>query len=80
LYEAAAPSAALSATPSAVASRTPQGILCILAGMLLFAGQDAMMKQLIGPYTVWQLIGIRAVITATLMVPAILMLGGNTGS
>lgn len=64
-------------TTSAVASHTPQGILCILAGMVLFAGQDAMMKLLIGPYTVWQLIGVRAVITAFILIPAILMLGGE---
>lgn len=64
-------------TTSAVVSHTPQGILCILAGMVLFAGQDAMMKLLIGPYTVWQLIGVRAVITAFILIPAILMLGGE---
>lgn len=65
------------AATSVTVSRTPHGILCILAGMCLFAGQDAMMKHLIGPYTVWQLIGIRAVITAMIMVPAILLLGGQ---
>jgi drug/metabolite transporter (DMT)-like permease len=62
---------------SAAASGTPQGILCILTGMLLFAGQDAMMKLLIGPYTVWQLIGIRAVVTAIILIPTILILGGE---
>ena len=55
-------------TSSAVVSRTPQGILCILTGMVLFAGQDAMMKLLIGPYTVWLLIGVRAVITAIILI------------
>ena len=62
---------------SAVVSRTPQGILCILTGMVLFAGQDAMMKLLIGPYTVWLLIGVRAVITGIILIPLILILGGE---
>ncbi len=35
------------------------------------------MKLLIGPYTVWQLIGIRAVVTASILIPAILILGGE---
>ena len=64
-------------TATAAASRTPQGILCILTGMVLFAGQDAMMKLLIGPYTVWQLIGVRAVVTAVILIPTILLLGGE---
>lgn len=64
-------------TVSAVANRTPQGILCILTGMVLFAAQDAMMKLLIGPYTVWLLIGVRAVITAAILIPVILILGGE---
>ena len=35
------------------------------------------MKLLIGPYTVWQLISVRAVITAAILIPVILMLGGE---
>ncbi|MDX1400753.1 MAG: DMT family transporter [Kiloniellales bacterium] len=62
---------------STMASRTPQGILCILTGMVLFAGQDALMKLLIGHYTVWQLIGVRAAITAAILIPVILILGGE---
>ena len=30
-------------------SRNLAGIVCVLAGMLLFVGQDAMMKGLLGP-------------------------------
>ena len=45
--------------------------------MVLFAVQDAMMKLLIGPYTVWLLIGVRAVITAAILIPVILILGGE---
>ena len=64
-------------TTAALTTDTPQGIFCILTGMILFAGQDAMMKLLIGTYTVWQLIGIRALVTAIILVPAILMLRGE---
>lgn len=64
-------------TPSALANDTPQGILCILAGMILFAAQDATMKLLIETYTVWQLIGVRGLVTAAILVPAILILGGE---
>ena len=35
------------------------------------------MKSLIGPYTVWLLIGVRAVITAAILIPVILILGGE---
>ena len=35
------------------------------------------MKSLIGPYTVWQLIAIRAVVTAIILIPVMLMLGGG---
>jgi drug/metabolite transporter (DMT)-like permease len=45
--------------------------------MVLFAAQDAMMKLLIGPYTVWMLIGVRAVIAACILIPVILLLGGE---
>lgn len=62
---------------SAPATDTPQGILCILMGMILFAVQDAMMKLLIGTFTVWELIGVRGMIAAAILIPAILILGGE---
>lgn len=43
--------------------------------MLLFVLQDAMMKALLGDFTVWMLISARAVVTVLVMVPLILWLG-----
>jgi len=62
-------------TASAHATRTPHGIACIGIGMMLFVIQDGFMKELLGPYTVWQLIFIRSVLTAAVMIPAILIIG-----
>ena len=62
---------------SPAASRTGHGIACVLVGMLLFALQDAMMKELLGPFTVWQLISVRAVITLLTLVPILMVLGGE---
>lgn len=58
-------------------SRTGHGIACMLAGMMLFAIQDAMMKEMLGPFTVWQLIMARAVISFLALLPIIVMLGGE---
>ena len=59
-----------------VPSRTLHGIGCILLGMCLFAGQDAMMKSLLGAYPVWVLMFVRSCIAVTVLVPLILALGG----
>lgn len=56
-------------------ARSIEGVLCIVVGMLLFVGQDAMMKYLLGPYPVWMLIFIRSVITLLVLTPVILHLG-----
>ncbi len=56
-------------------SRALAGILSIEVGMLFFVGQDALMKALLGDFTVWMLIVARAVVTVTLLVPTILILG-----
>ena len=37
-------------------SRTFQGITCVLAGMVLFVGQDLLMKDMLTYYPVWMLI------------------------
>ncbi|MBT4890360.1 MAG: EamA family transporter, partial [Rhodospirillales bacterium] len=44
-------------------------------GMVFFVMQDAMMKTLLGPFTVWQLICIRSLLTAFVLIPAIVLLG-----
>ena len=56
-------------------SRTPQGIVAILLGMMLFVVQDAMMKSLLGNFSIWSLLLVRAVICSLVMVPLILYLG-----
>lgn len=54
---------------------TLQGIVCIGLGMIFFVIQDTMMKSLLGPFTVWQLICIRSLLTSLVLIPAILILG-----
>ena len=62
-------------TAEAPASRTPQGIAAILLGMLLFVFQDAMMKSLLGDFSIWPLLLVRAVVCSLVMAPLILYLG-----
>ncbi len=57
-------------------SRTAHGIGCILLGMCLFAGQDAMMKSLLQVYPIWMLMFVRSCVTLLVLVPLILALGG----
>ncbi|MFT5664849.1 MAG: hypothetical protein ACI9JR_002254, partial [Gammaproteobacteria bacterium] len=47
------------------------GIICIVVGMVFFVMQDAMMKTMLGPFTVWQLIGIRSLVSAIVLIPTI---------
>ena len=54
---------------------TPEGILCIGLGMALFVMQDAMMKTMLGPYSVWQLIVARSLLTSLVLIPAIVVMG-----
>lgn len=60
-----------------VPSRTLHGIGCILLGMCLFAGQDAMMKLLLGAYPLWVLMFVRSCAAVLVLVPLILVLGGS---
>jgi drug/metabolite transporter (DMT)-like permease len=56
-------------------SRALQGIVCVEVGMLFFVVQDAMMKTMLGEFTVWTLIFARSVITVLVLTPLILSLG-----
>lgn len=62
-----------SSTPNP--ARSIEGVLCIVVSMLLFVGQDMMMKYLLGPYPVWMLIFTRSVVTLLVLTPIILHLG-----
>ena len=58
-------------------SRDFAGIACVLIGMVFFVGQDALMKALLGPYTVWLLMAVRGAVAVLVLVPLILILGGR---
>lgn len=57
-------------------SRAAHGIGCVLFGMCLFAGQDALMKSLLLTYPIWMLMFVRSCATILVLVPLILALGG----
>lgn len=63
------------AQPIAPSSRPLLGVVCIQTGMLFFVCQDALMKSLIGEFTIWMLIVARALIAACVLIPAIAILG-----
>ncbi|GAB4299895.1 MAG: DMT family transporter [Roseovarius sp.] len=56
-------------------SRTAHGIGCVIVGMLFFVGQDVLMKTLLGNWTIWVLMSVRACMAVIVLVPLILMLG-----
>jgi drug/metabolite transporter (DMT)-like permease len=56
-------------------SRTLQGITCVLAGMVLFVGQDVLMKGMLTHYPVWMLIFSRSVVALITLLPLVLWLG-----
>lgn len=58
-------------------SRDLAGVLCVLVGMTFFVGQDALMKTLLGPYTIWVLMAVRGCAAIIVLVPLILFLGGK---
>ncbi len=45
--------------------------------MVFFVGQDALMKALLGPYTIWLLMAVRGAVAVLVLVPLILMLRGQ---
>ena len=63
--------------PRAVAApnRAVTGIICVLAGMLFFVGQDVLMKMLLGPFTIWTLMAVRGLMAMAILVPIMLVLG-----
>jgi drug/metabolite transporter (DMT)-like permease len=56
-------------------SRTLQGIACVMGGMVLFVGQDLLMKGMLTVYPVWMLIFIRSIAALFTLLPLILWLG-----
>ena len=50
-------------------SRDLAGIACVVIGMVFFVGQDALMKALLGPYTIWLLMAVRGAVAALVLVP-----------
>lgn len=56
-------------------SRTLQGIACVLAGMLLFVGQDVLMKGMLTFYPVWMLIFVRSIVALMTLLPLVIWLG-----
>ncbi|WP_439119483.1 DMT family transporter [Marivita sp.] len=56
-------------------SRTLQGIVCVVAGMVLFVGQDLLMKGMLTIYPVWMLIFVRSVVALLTLLPLVLWLG-----
>ena len=63
--------------PPSAGSRDMAGIACVLIGMLLFVGQDALMKDLLGTHTIWLLMAVRGLVAVLVMIPVILILGGQ---
>lgn len=58
-----------------VPSRTRHGIGCVLLGMTLFVGQDAMMKSLLAAHPLWILMFVRSCVAVAVLVPLIVVLG-----
>lgn len=61
----------------APSSRGGHGLACMMGGMMLFAGQDGLMKLLLGTLPLWNLITVRSVTALLILVPLILYLGGS---
>lgn len=68
--------AVISATASPGSSRIAHGMTCMIAGMLLFSGQDGLMKFLLVEFPIWGLIAVRSAIAVAVLTPLILILGG----
>ncbi len=68
---------AVQALPAGAQTRAAEGITCAVIGMLFFVGQDALMKDLLGAYSLWFLFVVRAIVTAVILTPTILILGGT---
>ncbi|MEM9059587.1 MAG: DMT family transporter [Pseudomonadota bacterium] len=64
------------ATPPDFRSRDLAGVASVLAGMAFFVGQDVLMKDLLGAFTVWTLMAVRGAVALMVLVPLIVILGG----
>ncbi len=56
-------------------SRNLEGILCVEIGMVMFVAQDGLMKSLLGPFPIWNLMIARTVVAVLILAPTILWLG-----
>ena len=56
-------------------SRALHGVLCVELGVLFFVAQDAMMKEMIGSYSIWTLIFVRALVSVLVLAPLVALLG-----
>lgn len=66
----------MSVAAASPAIRPVEGMGCLLASMVFFASQDAMMKFLLEEYPVWMLIGVRGVISTAILLPLVIWVSG----
>ena len=69
-----APMTSVSASINAT-SRSLEGIACVVIGMLLFVGQDGMMKFMLEIFPIWTLMAVRGLIALVVLTSLILWLG-----
>ncbi|MCJ8309787.1 MAG: DMT family transporter [Hyphomicrobiales bacterium] len=69
-----APMTSVSA-PTNATSRSLEGIACVVIGMLLFVGQDGMMKFMLEIFPIWTLMAVRGLIALVVLTSLILWLG-----
>ena len=62
-------------TTATAPSRSLEGIACVIIGMLLFVGQDGMMKFMLEIFPIWALMGVRGLIALVVLTSLILWLG-----
>ena len=55
--------------------RAAEGIACVVTGMILFVGQDGLMKAMIGEAPVWMLMALRGITALIVLTPMIIYLG-----
>lgn len=62
-------------TTATAPSRSLEGIACVVIGMLLFVGQDGMMKFMLEIFPIWVLMAVRGLIALVVLTSLILWLG-----
>ena len=60
--------------PTNANSRSLEGIACVVIGMLLFVGQDGMMKFMLEIFPIWTLMAVRGLIALVVLLSGILYL------